>query len=464
MEEATKVLDADSKAAPLQQAQKLAESNNELLNSLYSSRDAIKGAMQNVGVVGEPDHANDIANNINKENYNYNSSVDQSKDPTVTTQSTTNHAVTNETTWKDTMTMDDQFKMDNDADYNWNKLAEERAQSVYNQEATQVLSDYAKSMQAINEAANQAMDQFFSAMYGSNQTADKMGWDGGGQVSNEERKTSFLKAATAANMFTKDEMQRYGVESQLSVARMYAEADMKAYALELYQDELNKAIREAELTGYYIAPEASEIMKQEKVAQDILNNPNATQAEKDRANKVMSAAYAYYDKLGFEKEKVDPETGKVTKYPGVKILAQYEYEETVRANKESERIQEDANDIARDTYDELKDNNAKLRTIQTNIQTQTENMAIENKNRQNAENNERWSQLGYFKNGYQPKWVDDHGPVSESGNKVTVTTKDGGTAEQNLWKTPDGKYWVWDGSVKEYKEVPKGTSTYKHSG
>lgn len=462
--EDTQVLDANSKAGPLQAPEAI--DDNAFLNSIQPQNSAptknIYGGTP--GLVGEKDHASEIANNINKNNYEYKSAVDQSKEPTVTTQSTTRHNVTPETTWKDTMTMDDRFKMTNNADYSWNKLAQERAQSVYNQEATQVLSDYAKSMQAINEAANQAMDQFFSAMYGSNQTADKMGWDGGGQATSEERKTAFLKAATAANMYSKDEMQRYGVESQLSVARMYAEADMKAYALELYQNELDKAVREAELTGFYIAPEASEIMKQEDVAQNILKNPNATKADKDRANKVKSAAYAYYDKLGFEKEWTDPDTGEVIEYPGVKILSMYELEETKRANLRNEELQRQANEIADQARKDANTNAYQLRILQEKTIQRVENMDRENQERYNSQQNETWSKLGYFKNGYQPKWVDNNGPVDETGNKITVTTKTGETKSQNLWKTPNQKYWVWDGSIKEYIEVEKDTKTYKHAG
>lgn len=462
--EDTQVLDANSKAGPLQAPEAI--DDNAFLNSIQPQNSAptknIYGGTP--GLVGEKDHASEIANNINKNNYEYKSAVDQSKEPTVTTQSTTRHNVTPETTWKDTMTMDDRFKMTDNADYSWNKLAQERAQSVYNQEATQVLSDYAKSMQAINEAANQAMDQFFSAMYGSNQTADKMGWDGGGQATSEERKTAFLKAATAANMYSKDEMQRYGVESQLSVARMYAEADMKAYALELYQNELDKAVREAELTGFYIAPEASEIMKQEDVAQNILKNPNATKADKDRANKVKSAAYAYYDKLGFEKEWTDPDTGEVIEYPGVKILSMYELEETKRANLRNEELQRQANEIADQARKDANTNAYQLRILQEKQIDRIENMDIENQNRYNAQQNEQWSKLGYFKNGYQPKWVDNNGPVSETGNKITVTTPTGEAKSQNLWKTPNQKYWVWDGSIKEYVEVSKDTKGYNQAG
>jgi hypothetical protein len=142
-------------------------------------------------------------------------------------------------------------------------------------------------------------------------------------------------------MYSKFELQEYGLDSQLSVARMYAEANMEALALDLYQDEVSKAISEAELTGYYISPEAGEIMKQQKAARDILNKKNITPAEKSRAEGVLSAGNAYFDKLGFSKD----EKGN---YIGVETLANLEFQETKRANLRNEQLQQDANDIARD--------------------------------------------------------------------------------------------------------------------
>lgn len=344
--EDTQVLDAESKAAPLQSP--VAVDNSPVLNAPTESADqSIYSAP--TAVVGEKDHASEIANNFG--NYDFKSSVDQSKDPTVTTQDTTRHNITDNKTWESQYTMDNQFKATENADYTWNKMASERAQYTYEQESTQVLSDYAKSMAEIKEAGAAAMDTYFGAIYNANQTADKMGWQGG-QVTSNDAKTAFLKASTAANMYSKFELQEYGLESQLSVARMYAEANMEALALEMYQDEINNAVRKAELTGFYISPEASEIMKQQQVAREIIAKPGASDADIKRANEIISAGYRYFDQLGFEKSYTDPDTGKTTEYPGVKVLAKIEYDETKRSNMENERLQQQQNDIAREELEQ----------------------------------------------------------------------------------------------------------------
>lgn len=336
--EDSQVLDAESKAAPLQAPEAIHETSVTITPQNENPNKNIYGGT--LPVVGEKNYTDDIVTNINRNDYTYNSAKDMSKEPVVKTRSTTKGNITDETYWKTHYGMEDTYKAQDGEDYSWNKIAQDRAQYTYEQEATQVLSDYAKSMMEIKEAGAQAMDQYFGAAYSANQTADKMGWQGG-QVTSNDAKTAFLKASTAANMYDKFELQKYGVESQLTVARLYAEANMEALALDLYQDAIDTAVREAELTGYYIAPEASEMMKQQKIAQNIINNKNSSDADRQRANNVIGAANAYFDKLGFSKDEYGH-------YIGVETLGNLEYQETVRANKENERLQGQANDIARD--------------------------------------------------------------------------------------------------------------------
>ncbi len=505
--EDTQVLNADSKAAPLQAPE--AVDDNAFLNSIQPPQNTDPNPQiykTNMPVVGEKNHANDIAMNVGS--YDYQSKVDQSKEPTVTTQSTTKGNITDKKDWGSQYVMEDDFKATTDSDYSWNKIAADRSQYTYDQEATQVLSDYAKSMQEIKEAGAMAMDSYFSAAYTSNQTADKMGWQGG-QVTSQDAKTAFLKASTAANMYSKFELQEYGLDSQLSVARMYAEANMEALALDLYQDELNKAISEAELTGYYISPEASEIMKQQKAAREILNKKNITDAERSRAEGVLSAGNSYFDKLGFSKD----EKGN---YIGVETLSNLEYQETVRANKENERLQQQANDIAEDAANDAnswaqknydlaedqlqatKDQTAAINNMEAwktyggDQSTGMGNFVMVNGNYVSAgevskQSNGNYygtvngkkvvlkpndngyfevekeidSSYGFFSNGYQPKGITGVGEVSKSGYSIHVEDKvNNKSGTQTLWTAPDGNYYVWDGVHNQYQKVSKNTSTY----
>lgn len=75
----------------------------------------------------------------------------------------------------------------------------------------------------------------------------------------------------------------------------------------------------------------------------------------------------------------------------------------------------------------------------------------------------------YFSNGYQPSYINNQklkatgtqvyrvfsgGKVANAGSKGKVTPTSFGS--QNIW-TAGGKYYIWDGSIKDYVDV---TSTY----
>jgi hypothetical protein len=62
------------------------------------------------------------------------------------------------------------------------------------------------------------------------------------------------------------------------------------------------------------------------------------------------------------------------------------------------------------------------------------------------------SQYGYFSNGYQPKGIVGHGAVSKTGTKITTLRSNGVLNEQNIWQTPDGTKWYWDGVARQYKK------------
>lgn len=66
------------------------------------------------------------------------------------------------------------------------------------------------------------------------------------------------------------------------------------------------------------------------------------------------------------------------------------------------------------------------------------------------------SYYGTFSNGYQPKGISGYGAVSKSGKtvKIVKTSSNGNVniSNQNVWKTPDGSLWYWDGNSRTYKK------------
>jgi len=303
-------------------------------------------------VVGENNHAETIANNAlshpdSEQTYNYTSQGKKNYDESVTTTTVQSTGANMTATWDSEMKMDQAYTAKEGEDYTWNKLAKEMAALDYAQESNQARYESMQSKQEIDKAASDAFNKYFAAEYSARQTQEKMGWTGGQQTASDLQ-VAFLQAETSANMFTQDEMQRYGVDTKLGIARMYAEANQRALALQYYQDAVDQSIKEAEQTGWYIPAEAGEMFKQQEVADKILADPNSTPEEKARADQVNKNCQAYYDAKGFQHGYAYDENGKVvTKYYGIKCLQTLTYEETVRNNKVNEALQKQANDIAK---------------------------------------------------------------------------------------------------------------------
>ena len=302
--------------------------------------------------IGENNHAETLANNAlsnaeAQKTYDYTSQGKKNYDESVTTTTVQSTGANMTATWDSEMKMDKAYTAKEGEDYSWNKLATEMANLDYQQEAGQARYESMQSKQELDKAATTAFNNYFAAEYSARQTQDKMGWTGGQQQASDLQ-VAFLQAESSGNMYTQDEMQRYGVETKLGIARMYADANQRALALQYYQDAVDQAIKEAEQTGWYIPAECSEMFKQQEVANKILADPNSSPADRARANQVNKNCQAYYDSKGFQRGYAYDSNGKVvTEYYGIKCLSMLQYEETVRNNKVNEELQREANDIAR---------------------------------------------------------------------------------------------------------------------
>ena len=62
------------------------------------------------------------------------------------------------------------------------------------------------------------------------------------------------------------------------------------------------------------------------------------------------------------------------------------------------------------------------------------------------------TQYGTFSNGYQPNNIKGQ-KLSKSGITDVVNG-----VTQNVWKTPDGKLWIWDGTQNKYLEYDDGSA------
>lgn len=60
-----------------------------------------------------------------------------------------------------------------------------------------------------------------------------------------------------------------------------------------------------------------------------------------------------------------------------------------------------------------------------------------------------WDKTKVFSNGYQPNNINGE-PLSKTGEFVYVNG-----VKQNVWQTPDGAKWVWDGTINDYEAYDK---------
>ena len=189
-------------------------------------------------------------------------------------------------------------------EYSWNEKAEERAGLDYQSAVLESKSNYLANRQQIESQAQEAQNQYAMKQYSQNQSNEKAGWTGG-YILDTDRQVEYLKATIQAQMYGQMELQKYGYDTSLAAARLAYDTNKYDLALEYYNTALSRAVSEAEITGYYVSPETSEMLDEYSIASRILNDETSTQEEKDRANSVLNAVYNWFEDNGISKQGVE---------------------------------------------------------------------------------------------------------------------------------------------------------------
>ena len=189
-------------------------------------------------------------------------------------------------------------------DYSWNTKADERAGLDYKSSVLESKSNMLENRQNIESQGQQAQDQFAMKQYAQNQSIDKVGWTGG-YVLDSERQVNYLKQTIQAQMYGQMELQKYGYDTSLAAARLAYDTNRYDLALEYYNTALSRAVSEAEITGYYVSPETNEMLDQYSMASRTLNDKNAPEEERQRADKILSSVYEWFEGHGISKQGVE---------------------------------------------------------------------------------------------------------------------------------------------------------------
>ena len=185
-------------------------------------------------------------------------------------------------------------------DYSWNTKAQERADLDYKSKILETKSNYLTNRQEIESQGLQSQQQLDMQKYSQNQSNEKAGWTGG-YVLDTERQMAYLKQTIQSQMYGQMELQKYGYDTSLAAARLAYDTNKYDLALEYYNTALSRAVSEAEITGYYVSPEVSEMLNQYSIASQALNKGE----DPERNERILDSVYKWFKSNGISKQGVE---------------------------------------------------------------------------------------------------------------------------------------------------------------
>lgn len=197
-----------------------------------------------------------------------------------------------------------------------------------------VVNAYVQTENTKNQTSNAgvAMDKFLTQDYDYDKNEAGTYWVAGA-INDNKTQMSFLETLINEEMYDEMDLQKYYYDTNLATARAYAAQKKKEVAYGFYRAAQERAFAEGELTGWYMPAEGRYMLGQYTVAQNTLENPDATEEDKAKATRVVTAAEKWFS------------ANQLTTR-GIKCLAMMNYEENVRHNKIMGELQKEANAIA----------------------------------------------------------------------------------------------------------------------
>lgn len=197
-----------------------------------------------------------------------------------------------------------------------------------------LINEAVQTEHEINQEANagKAMNSFLTQGYDYDKAEAGSYWVAGA-INDNNTQMSFLQTLINEEMYDEMDLQKYYYDTNLATARAYAAQKGKETAYGFYRAAQERALAEGELTGWYMPAEGRYLLGQYTVAQNTLENPDATPEEISKANRVAKAAESWFS------------ANQITTR-GIKCLAMMNYEENVRHNTVMGELQKQANAIA----------------------------------------------------------------------------------------------------------------------
>lgn len=151
--------------------------------------------------------------------------------------------------------------------YTWEDKASKMAENSYQQKTLEEKQNMLTQRQELEKNAQQYQTQADMRQYTDNQTAEKVGWTGG-YVLDQERQREYMKQSIQAQLYGAMELQKYGYDTSMAAARLAYDANMMQFAEEYYNQAVQTAINEAQITGTYFSAEVRDMLSQRTVADE----------------------------------------------------------------------------------------------------------------------------------------------------------------------------------------------------
>lgn len=180
--------------------------------------------------------------------------------------------------------------------------------------------------------AGVAMDNFLNHEYDYDRNEAGTYWVAGA-INDVDTQMSFLNTLINEEMYDEMDLQKYYYDTTMATARAYAAQKKKETAYGFYRAAQEKAIAEAELTGWYMPAEGNYMLGQYTVAQNVLEDPNAPDDARARAQRISGTVEKWFSANQISTR-------------GIKCLNMMNYEENVRHNTIMGELQHEANQIA----------------------------------------------------------------------------------------------------------------------
>ena len=189
-----------------------------------------------------------------------------------------------------------------------------------------------KKKNALQQNSGQAMDNFLNNEYDYDKNEAGTYWVAGA-INDVDTQMQFLNTLVNEEMYDEMDLQKFYFDNTMATARAYAAQKQKETAYGFYRAAQEKAIAEANLTGWYMPAEGNYMLGQYTVAQNKLEDPDATPEDKAKANRVIGVTEKWF-------------AANQISTRGIKCLSMMQYEETVRHNEIMGELQKQAQAIS----------------------------------------------------------------------------------------------------------------------